>query len=108
MSAQPVEITHVDVENLMSEPKDLVCDACKLTPFPADAPRVAQTGLPNGWIVRRINGRAYTLCDCCGDILHFKGGISTYLQENLGVPEYAVCEFEEQSGGGLFRNRTGR
>ena len=92
----------------MSGEPDLTCDACKLTPYPADAPRSTETGLPKGWIVRRINGRAYTLCDCCGDILHFKGGVSTYLQEHLGVPEYAHCDFGDEMGGGLFRTRAKR
>ncbi|MCB1506432.1 MAG: hypothetical protein KDJ47_15755 [Hyphomicrobiaceae bacterium] len=92
----------------MSNPADLSCDACKLAPYPVDAERDAESGLPKGWVVRRINGRAYTLCDCCGNIRHFKGGISTYLQENLGVPEYAQCEFEEGAGGGLHRNRLAR
>ncbi len=92
----------------MSTNPDLICDACKLAPYPADAPRHAETGLPKGWVVRRINGRAFTLCDCCGSIKHFKGGISTYLQENLGLPEYAQCEFEEEVGGGLHRLRVRR
>ena len=61
-----------------------------MPPYPADAPREATSGLPAGWVVRRINGRAYTLCDCCGSIRHFKGGVSTYLQEHLGVSEYAT------------------
>lgn len=92
----------------MTTTVELVCAACKMAPYPADAPRDDATGLPAGWIVRRINGRAYTLCDCCGSIRHFKGGLSTYLQENLGLPEHAQCEFEEGTGGGLHRNRVRR
>lgn len=92
----------------MNQSPDLACEACKMTPYPADAPRDSGTGLPAGWVVRRINGRAYTLCDCCGSIRHFKGGISTYLQENLGVPEYAQCDFGDEEGGGLHRNRSRR
>jgi len=92
----------------MNDTPDLTCAACKLAPYPADAPRDPASGLPKGWIVRTIAGRSYTLCDCCGDIRHFKGGVSTYLQENLGVPDYAHCDFEDASGGGLHRNRTKR
>ncbi|MGD9671066.1 MAG: hypothetical protein AB7U75_18815 [Hyphomicrobiaceae bacterium] len=92
----------------MSQSPDITCDACKMAPFPADAPRDAATGLPQSWVVRRINGRTYTLCDCCGSIRHFKGGISSYLQESLGVPEYAQCDFGEEEGGGLHRSRLRR
>ena len=63
---------------------------------------------PFTWVVRRINERAYILCDCCGSIRHFKGGVSSYLQEHLGVPEYARCDFSDEEGGGLHRNRVRR
>lgn len=92
----------------MSQSGDLTCEACKMPPYPSDAPLDATSGLPAGWVVRRINGRAYTLCDCCGSIRHFKGGVSTYLQEHLGVSEYAQCEFGDDEGGGLHRNRVKR
>ena len=90
----------------MPTPPDIICKACKMTPYPPDAPLLPETGLPKGWVTRKINGNVYTLCDCCGDIMHFKGGISAYLQENLGVPEYATCEFDEHASGSFFRNRT--
>lgn len=92
----------------MSQSQDLVCDACKMAPYPEDMPRDATTGLPQTWLVRRINGRNYTLCDCCGSIRHFKGGISSYLQENLGVPENAQCDFGKEEGSGLHRHRVRR
>ncbi len=92
----------------MSQSSDLICEACKMPPYPEDSPRDAASGLPGGWVVRRINGRAYTLCDCCGSIRHFKGGVSTYLQEHLGVPEHARCDFGDGEGGGLHRNRVKR
>ncbi len=92
----------------MSKSPELICDACKMAPYPADTPHNAETGLPDTWVVRRINGRAYTLCDCCGSVRHFKGGISSYLQENLGVPEHAQCDFGEEAGGGLHRHRFRR
>lgn len=90
----------------MASADDLTCNACRMAPYPADAPRVPETGLPSGWVVRRINGRTFTLCDCCGDIRHFKGAISSYLQEALGLPEYARCEFDDQAGSGLHRTRN--
>lgn len=86
----------------------LACDACKMPPYPADAAPSAATGLPPGWTVRRIAGRTFTLCECCGSIRHFKGGISTYLQENLGLAPDARFEFEDAPGGGLHRSRIRR
>ena len=85
-----------------------ICDACKLPPYPADLPLSQETGLPEGWIVRRINGRSFTLCDCCGSIKHFKGGVSTYRQENLGLGPDARLEGADAPGGGLHRTRAGR
>lgn len=85
----------------------IVCAACRMEPFPADAPRNAETGLPQGWCVRTISGRSYTLCECCGDIRHFKGGVSSYLQENLGVAPSARLDSAESEavGSGLHRVR---
>ncbi|MDX2289359.1 MAG: hypothetical protein NW217_11130 [Hyphomicrobiaceae bacterium] len=87
----------------MTEP---TCDACKLPPYPDEGPMDTVTGLRVGWSVRRISGRSFTLCDCCGNIRHFKGGVSTYLQEALGVSERAVCDFPDIPGGGLHRTRV--
>jgi len=90
---------------------ELVCDACKLPPVEsAQVAGQADEGisLPRGWVIRRIAGRAFTLCDCCGDIRHFKGGISLYLQENLGVGPYAKCDFGDEPGSGLHRTRVRR
>lgn len=87
---------------------DLICDACKMPPYPADIAVSPETGLPTGWVSRRIAGRTFTLCDCCGNIRHFKGGVSTYLQENLGVSQDAHCDFQDVPGGGLHRARLKR
>lgn len=88
-------------------PNKLICAACQLEPYPADAPRAAETGLPAGWVVRGIAGRSFTLCDCCGDIRHFKGGVSSYLQEKLGLAPTARLDFidSETVGSGLHRLR---
>ncbi|MGD9785007.1 MAG: hypothetical protein AB7E80_08740 [Hyphomicrobiaceae bacterium] len=90
----------------MSSEPELTCHACRMTPYPPDAPLSTETGLPDGWFVRRINGRTYKLCDCCGSIRHFKGGLSTYLQENLGLPPDARLELDDEAGGGLHRQRV--
>lgn len=87
---------------------ETVCDACKLPPPDADAVRVAEGALAPGWVVRRIDGRTFTLCDCCGSIRQFKGGVSAYLQKTLGVSEYAEIEFDDVPGGGLHRQRLKR
>lgn len=89
-------------------PGAMICDACKMPPYPEDAPRNPETGLPSGWFRRRISRREFTLCECCGNIRHFKGGISQYLQENLGLPPGAQCEFEDEAGSGLHRTRVRR
>jgi hypothetical protein len=85
---------------------EIVCDACKLPP-PAGA-ALGDTGLATGWVIRRIDGRSFTLCDCCGSIRHFKGGISAYLQRHLGVNEYAEVDFGDAPGSGLHRHRVRR
>ena len=86
---------------------DLVCDACGLPPFEDGA--VQQTGeaLPRGWVRRTIGKRTFTLCDCCGDVRHFRGSVSAYLQEALGVNANAVVDFSATSepGSGLHRHR---
>ena len=42
--------------------------------------------LPRGWRPRRIDGRVYILCDVCGNLRQFVGGLSPYLQDRLGLP----------------------
>ncbi len=92
----------------MTETAATICDACKLPPYPPNAPAMADTGLPAGWVIRQINGRTFTLCDCCGSIRHFRGGISTYLQQCLGLPDDAQCRFDDEAGSGLHRTRVRR
>lgn len=83
----------------------LICDACKLTAVADEPPSASGDELAPGWIVRRIGGRDFTLCDCCGSIRQFKGGISAYLQKQLGVDPNAEIEFRDVPGGGLHRQR---
>ena len=90
----------------MTETRETQCAACGLPPYPPDRPIDAASGLPTGWVDRRIGSRQYLLCECCGDIRHFKGGISPYLQEHLGVGPNAQCQFGEQPGSGLHKSRV--
>ena len=71
------------------------CDACGVKAGDCGEQMNEQSGLPVSWFVRVINDRDYTLCDCCGSIFQFKGGMSSYLQEALGLNEDARCELGE-------------
>lgn len=94
----------------MSSANELLCAACRLPPLQGGEAAVGNGGrpLPRGWRVRRIAGRSFILCECCGDIRHFKGGISLYLQENLGLGPNAQCDFADEPGSGLHRMRISR
>lgn len=88
---------------------EFVCDACKLPPMVSadpEAPFKAGGPVPPGWFVRKIDRRTFTLCDCCGSMHHFKGGVSTYLQEELGLGPYAVLVLDDGPGSGLHRQRV--
>ncbi len=90
---------------------EFVCDACKLPPVVSadpEAPFKAGGPVPPGWFVRRIDARTFTLCDCCGSMQHFKGGVSAYLQQQLGLGPYAVLALDEGPGSGLHRHRIVR
>lgn len=80
------------------------CDACGMPPYDAEGRAVATDTLPAVWHLRRIGRRSFVLCEVCGDIQHFKGGVSAYLQEALGIGPRAFPDFSE-SGAGLHRLR---
>jgi hypothetical protein len=84
----------------------VTCDACGLPPH-GEAADAAQGELPNGWYIRVFGRRRFRLCDCCGSIRHFKGGVSAYLQEALGLAPNAMCDFaaSNEPGSGLHRLR---
>ena len=72
------------------------CDACKSEcSFDVCGPTDLKDALPKGWRPRRLDGRVYILCDICGNIRQFKGGLSPYLQELLELPPYVTIEIPE-------------
>lgn len=62
------------------------CDArgigCELS---VSGPTPLQEALPKRWRARRIDGRVYILCDICGNLRQFVGGLSPYLRERLNL-----------------------
>lgn len=74
----------------------ICCDACKTEcTLAVTGPTLLKNALPRGWRPRRIDGRVYVLCDVCGNIRQFVGGLSPYLRECLGLPYNAVVETPE-------------
>ncbi len=72
------------------------CDACKTAcTIEVSGPTELKDALPKGWRPRRIDGRVYILCDICGNIRQFKGGLSPYLQERLNLPFNVSIETPE-------------
>ena len=68
------------------------CEACGIKVRDCVGAGDDTPGLPESWFVRVISGRDYTLCDCCGSFRQFKGGMSPYLQDTLGLGFDARCE----------------
>ncbi len=78
------------------------CDACKqeaVLDMPSNGPVAVKDTLP-----RRIDGHVYILCDICGNLKQFVGGLSPYLQELLNLPFHA--EFETPEYDGLIECRS--
>ena len=69
-----------------------VCDACGVKTSEYNDALCESSGLPESWFLRKINDRDYSLCDCCGSFRQFKGGMSPYLQDVLGLGVDARCE----------------
>ena len=69
------------------------CDACKMEQAcEADDEINPETALPHQWHKRCIEEHDYILCDVCGNIRHFKGGVSAYLLEALHLPDHARAD----------------
>lgn len=63
------------------------CQACKQEcELETSGPTDLKDAMPKGWRPRRIDGQVYNLCDVCGNIRHFCGGLSAYLQDRLDLP----------------------
>ena len=74
-----------------------LCEACKSELVcKCDEEVNLKTSLPHQWHRRCIDERDYVLCDVCGNIRHFKGGVSAYLTECLGLPETARADVSDE------------
>ncbi|MGD9785008.1 MAG: hypothetical protein AB7E80_08745 [Hyphomicrobiaceae bacterium] len=91
------------------------CDACHTeVELNITAPTLLKKALPRGWRPRRIDGRVYILCDICGNLRQFVGGLSPYLKERLNLqggtheietPEYTDIPDEWFQSSRLFNPR---
>ncbi len=81
------------------DPAKASCDSChaECTLTAVTGPTLLRRTLPRGWRPRRIDGRVYILCDICGNLRQFVGGLSPYLQQNLGLPPNVEIEFPEHT-----------
>lgn len=78
------------------EPMKIACDSCKAEcALHVTGPTLLRRTLPRGWRPRRIDGRVYILCDICGNLRQFVGGLSPYLQQRLGLPPNVEIETPE-------------
>lgn len=78
------------------EPMRIACDSCRTEcEITVTGPTLLRRTLPRGWRPRRIDGRVYILCDICGNLRQFVGGLSPYLQERLGLPPNVEIETPE-------------
>ncbi len=69
------------------------CDACKVEQNCETEDEInPETALPHKWYKRCIEEHDYILCDVCGNIRHFKGGVSAYLTETLNLPAHARAD----------------
>jgi tRNA 2-thiouridine synthesizing protein E len=74
----------------------VVCDSCKIEcDLTVQGPTLLRRALPKGWRPRRIDGRMYILCDVCGNLRQFVGGLSPYLAGQLDVAPNVSIEFPE-------------
>lgn len=79
-----------------AEPIRVRCESCKTEcTLSVSGPTLLRRALPRGWRPRRIDGRVYILCDICGNLRQFVGGLSPYLQQHLGLPPNVEIETPE-------------
>ena len=73
------------------------CDACKQEcEITTTGPTDLKVAMPKGWRPRRIDNHVYNLCDVCGNIRHFCGGLSAYLQDRLDLPNHVEFDQPEE------------
>ena len=73
------------------------CEACKSELECSGEDEINfDTNLPHRWYVRVIDDRRYVLCDVCGNIRQFKGGVSPYLTDALSLGLEARCDVSEE------------
>ena len=89
--------------------RQIACDACGESAVLAPkGPTLLKHAMPRGWMLRRIDGRGYILCAVCGNIRHFVGGLSFYLQDRLKLPqrvEFEAPEFDYDFPDDWFRKK---
>ena len=74
----------------------VTCDSCQTEcEITVHGPTLLRRALPKGWRPRRIDGRVYVLCDICGNLRQFVGGLSPYLASRLNLPSNVAIEFPE-------------
>lgn len=88
-----------EAQSQAQDPTKVSCDSChaECTLAPVTGPTLLRRTLPRGWRPRRIDGRVYILCDICGNLRQFVGGLSPYLQQRLGLPPNVEIEFPEHT-----------
>jgi len=74
----------------------VICDSCQAEcEITVRGPTLLRRALPKGWRPRRIDGRVYVLCDICGNLRQFVGGLSPYLASRLNLPSNVTIELPE-------------
>lgn len=68
------------------------CRACGCEGESEGDQQAGAPGLPAGWFSRCIDDVDYVLCDVCGSVGHFRGGVSAYLLDTLQLDEGARCD----------------
>ena len=76
-----------------------ICAACKMEQDKQESDQKEPGGqtLPQGWFLRCIDETDYVLCDVCGASIHFRGAISPYLTQALGLMEGARCDMSAEA-----------
>jgi tRNA 2-thiouridine synthesizing protein E len=75
---------------------NVACAACRAeVSLAVSGPTLLRRALPRGWRPRRLDGRVFILCDICGNLRQFVGGLSPYLQDRLGLASNVSIELPE-------------